>query len=185
MGRQITRADVQAAFDQFAPRAVATFNDDGVTYPQVFYLTLDAEPGSIKQFAAMHPVQVRELMASNRSKNELGRIIRLALRPGSDVRKQIHAKHLFLPDLVIHISEAWFAASPPGKQDEFAKSIDDYKGVADRPDRQEAIAVFIHQHGRTDVGTCPILENPRRAELGKLLTPEDARSEGRFSSEKE
>lgn len=182
MGRQITRADVKAVFDDFAPRAVGAFQDDGEAYPQVFYISLGAEPGSIRQFVAMHPAQLAVFMQGSEGKDVLGEVIRELLKPGSFLRKQVHEQGLFMPDIVVQIAEGWTAFPEKGKEKEFMESQKLYKGVADRPDRREGIFIFIHQHGRSDIGWCPILENPRRAEIGEVISlDEHWRSCGRLS----
>lgn len=183
MARPVTREDVEAVFDDFAPRVVKCFEDDGEAHPMLFYITLGEERGSIEEFAAMHPAQLHMLMSGEAGKDMLGIFIRDALKPGSSMREQMHAQGVRLPDIVVQISEGWTAVSTAENREEFEELSRKHKGVSTRPDRKEGIFLLIHQHGHSDLGWCPILENPRRAEIGSLISPPDAGSAGRFSTE--
>jgi hypothetical protein len=180
MGRAITRADFESVFKQFSEMAVKAFNEDGEAQPMLFCITLDDEPGSIKEFNPVHPGSVVQFYQNgDDGKDMLSEVIKLLTTPGSPIRIGLQEAGAAMPDIVVQIAEAWIAAAPKPIKDVEAL-YDKHKSIEHFPGRKEVILVALHTTGYSAIGTCPILENPRRAEPG-ALAPIDIRTIGRLS----
>jgi hypothetical protein len=169
MGRVITQADFEVVFKEFASNAVKAFNEEGEALPMLFCITLGDEPGSIEQFNPVHPASVIEFYRNGeKGKDMLGEVIHLLTTPGSPVRIGLHEAGAAMPDIVVQISEAWMADQAMPEKDLDAL-YDKHESIEHFPGRKEIIFIALHTTGHTTMGLCPILDNPRHAEVGKLM----------------
>jgi hypothetical protein len=182
MGRAIERVDFEAVWQAMAPQAVADFNENGEVSPKLFMLTLGGEPGEIRQFAVMDPALIHRFFHKKeaRGKDAMSILMRLLLTPGSPMRGAMLDQGMPLPDILVQISEAWTQNVKGKTKEEAEAEYNRYGSVEAMPDRTECVLVALHAHGYSTMGMCPIRDNPRHAELGKLAPPEGT-IVGRFS----
>jgi hypothetical protein len=180
MGRAITRADFEAVFASFAPDAVDIFNADGKVNPMLFCVTLGAQSGEISAMGAFDPDFVAGFYndRTGRGKDVLRVFIQGLTTPGSPMRAAMQEDQHLLPDIVVQISEAWMGTATSAEH--WAALKAKYGSVEHVPGRTEGILIALHSSGYSTLGSCPILGNPRRAELGTLTT-EDGVFTGRLS----
>jgi hypothetical protein len=187
MPRQITRADFEAVYKQYADKAIKRFNLTGNHPPQLFTVKLGKEPGQIERSGSLNRL-APQFFNGTMHKDVLRLLLQQLTTPGSEIRKVAGALGVVVPDIVVQINEIWLAknAYPEGMSPEEArkqarKQADEGPRPSERPDREEGIAVWLHTQGYTTAGLCPILDKPRRhAELA-ALPPEETLFEGRFS----
>jgi hypothetical protein len=182
MGRAIERADLEAVWQKIAPQAVEDFNKNGEVSPKLFMLTLGSEVGEVRGFGAVDPGLIHQFFHQEQAhgKDAMAILMRLLLTPGSPIREAMLEQGVPLPDVLVQISEAW-SQNVMGKTKEEAEAqYNKYGSIEAMPDRTECVAVFLHIHGYSTMGMCPIKDNPRHAELGQLA-PVDGTFTGRFS----
>lgn len=158
--RVLDARDIEYVYEFFAAQAVGLFNENHDIAPQLFLVYLEDLPEPlIAALGAIDPGTVAKLHQSSDSKEVLGALIRELLVRGMppSATPRLPEGMPAVPDLVVHISEAWMATggdidTPPSQ----------------RADRREAVMVTVHMPDRSFLGLCPIDTKTRHCELGKL-----------------
>lgn len=165
MPRPPTEDDFRLIYDSLAQKAVENFNAHGELVPVILEVVLN-EPGKLPQVTPVNPAFVFEMFNEGAAGMErLGQLVRLALTRGSPMREAMVSAGVTPPDLLVQINEAW-VRSVTGKSPHDVPR--DGIPPSEHPDRKEAILVLIHTPEETVMGSCPILENPRRAEFAPI-----------------
>jgi hypothetical protein len=169
--REPEGADITAAYDFFAGKAVEIFNEKKKVQPQLVAVCLGDEPGTLGDMTFIESSLVNDLQETGESKDRLMLFIRLLLsKMGADLAGMTGTSGA--PKLVVHLTEAWHLAS---------KSPDVYEGIdslEDHPDRGEMIMVTVHTAERSFPGMCPI-SGPKRVATFKPI-PVGGEWVGRF-----
>ena len=158
MRRFINNEDILITYQLFADQAVARYNETGQVPPQLFVVTLAKEAGKFELIGEIPSTVVANFYENNTGKNKLINWIHQLLNEGSRVRHSMSSAGLLLPDLVIHVSEAWvkkLQAEPGSTSEDVAKSYGE-SGISNEPDKEEAIIVAIHFQDGSEIGFCPI-----------------------------
>jgi hypothetical protein len=100
-----------------------------------------------------------------RRKNALATAIQGLLTPGSQQRNLMESKGLPLPYAVIVITEAWMVEQKKATNGQIERPK---VMPAEHPDKKEVLMVQIFTSDSSNGGSCPIIENPRRAEFAEL-----------------
>jgi hypothetical protein len=180
MNRALTRKDIEAAWQAMAPVAIDEFNSKGEVSPKLFMLTFGDQPGEVASFGAFDPRLIYALFHKELShgKDIFAELVRQLVTDGSTLREQLADVR---PDMVVQITEAWMQ-NVRGKTKEQAEAeFEKYGSVEAMPTRQEAIILIFHSQDCSVMGTCPITDNPRHAEIGQLQPAQGARLTGRMS----
>ena len=181
MSRSIERADFEAIYKLYADKAVKRFNLTGNHPPQLYGVKLGKELGKIEGTYSLNKVaplffdgtfpkaQIRDLLAQ-------------LTTPGSPIRKMAVQFDVILPDIVVQINEVWQSnkKKPEGMSDAEFKKLE-HQLPSEDPNREEAIAVFMHAYQYSTMGSCPIRSKPRRHAVMGEMFPEDGKMTGRLS----
>ncbi|MGF6641792.1 hypothetical protein [Paraburkholderia sp. MM6662-R1] len=182
MGRAIERADFEAVWERTASTAVEDFNRNGEVSPKLFMLTLGDEPGEVRSFGVLDPALIHAFFKreTDHGKDAMAALLRLLLTPDSPMRKAMRKHGASPPDVLVQVNEAWVNNRQGKTKEQVEAEYEKYGSVEAMPDRTECVWIGLHTHGYSTMGICPILDNPRRAEIGKLAPP-DGTFTGRFS----
>jgi hypothetical protein len=182
MPREIVRADFDALFKLYADKAIKRFNLTGKHPPQLYSVKLGKEPGSIAQTGALNRIAPMFFGDGDFNKDHFRVLLQELTTPGSTIRKAAGAFGFVVPDIVVQINEVWYATEtkPAGMTPGEAAKLE-YVPPSERPDRQEAVAVFLHAYHFTTMGSCPIVDKPKRHAVMGELFGEDGKFVGRLS----
>lgn len=157
--REPEAADITAAYEVFAKRAVETFNEKGQCWAQLAAITLGDEPGSVAHVTFVDPVLVNAMQRDERTKDALAILIRVLLG-GKPLPVKGDKQPQLPPQIAVHLTEAWVLSqdAPKGATPEEirAAALGPHEQLKDHPERREAILVSVHTAERSYHGMCPV-----------------------------
>ena len=170
MNRELQWADIEAAYQHVATRAVETICHGQELLPAALLIWLaETRPGAVERCEAFPPEITLWAFRSSAGKARLGVLIRECLAPAPAGET--------LPYVIVVVSEAWTVKSVPGETRPFAE-----RPFAERPDRRDVLMVAVHTTLSTHMGASPIetsADGARHCTLQPLDS--DARISGRLS----
>ncbi|OTP69748.1 hypothetical protein [Caballeronia sordidicola] len=171
-GRAATRSDLDLLFDHFASISVADFNRTGDTAPMMLVITLDDGPGKVKHTTLVNPALTQRFYASEQGRTDQAAYVAGLITPGSDLRRTLYDEGLPMPDLVIKIAiAACTLVMADSAENAIAGFVSNLPSVL--TDQLEGILIEIDANGSSAGGICPIVGDPRRAEIGWLFPKND------------
>lgn len=115
-------------------------------------------------------------------KDIFAELVRQLVTDGSRLRETLADVR---PDMVVQITEAWMQNVRGKTKEEAEAEFEKYGSVEAMPTRQEAIVLIFHSQDCSVMGMCPIIDKPRRAEIGHLQPAQGGRITGRMSMSQE
>lgn len=175
MSRAIERADFEALFKLYADKAVKRFNMTGKHPPQLFSVKLGRELGTIEETYSLNKVAPMFFDGTFKGSG-MRDLLQQLTTPGSYIRKMAGSMGVIVPDIVVQINEIWYVEpkiTAGENEAEFRKREEAGPPPSERPDRKEAVCIFLHAYQYSTMGRCPIKDKPRRhAVMGPLETDE-------------
>lgn len=107
VSRPLTTADIAKAYEAHARTACGIFNDCGEAHPQVIFLCVDEEPGSLKAAIGLDEQFVHAAHLNNENLAALMELLDLTMRGEGALAKWL-AEQGMVPDMAVHISEGYF-----------------------------------------------------------------------------
>jgi hypothetical protein len=166
--REVTPADIEAAYERVAYPCVRAYNLEGFLVPSMTGFALGEKPGTLLDGAVPMPDSLMKTMFSQAEKTRQGMVRRFVselLVDGSTLRDNLPRFDMPKPSLVVLACEGWMASTTGDLLDEALK----VGGVCNMPGRTECIMLFVHTNADTFMGFCPIEGEPKRASLAPLL----------------
>lgn len=183
MSRAIERADFEAIYKLYADKAVKRFNMTGNHPAQLYGVKLGKELGKIEGTYSLNQIAPM-FFDGTFAKANMRDLLTQLTTPGSYIRRLAGSLGVLAPDIVVQINEIWYVneTKPAGMTDEeFRTHAEDGPTPSERPDRKEAIAVFLHAYQYTTMGRCLIQDKPRRHAAMGPLESDDGKVVGRLS----
>jgi hypothetical protein len=163
--RNLSVKDLQAVYDELAPKVVANFNAAGKLPPALLLVSMAEAEGVIADIDEVPTELIQQMQRTDWTKDAMMSFVAAILEEGSPVRNALIAAGFARPDLVVHITEAWALIGPN-------IDYDPSRAVSEHTAKQETILVNMHTSFGTKMQMMLVDPKTRQVQLAPFEQPE-------------